>query len=193
MRFSPQQNCRQHEEAAKQSFQIPGRHWQGDEAPSESAKKNSQRAQNSCSQIDLALLPVFSQSPQSDGGKQNEKRSTLRQVLVHAEQVNQRRHQYHPATNTQKAHQHTDSESEQENEQSHGLSVCGGFIVEDEKPCAYYLPLSRRRRQPSAETSGNILGKTGFLCLLGNCYSTCLCRIGGMSCGPERRNETGAD
>jgi hypothetical protein len=46
--FSPQQNCRQYKETAKQSLEIRGRHRQRDQTPSIGSKKNSQRAQNPC-------------------------------------------------------------------------------------------------------------------------------------------------
>src|SRR2546422_26495 len=85
LRLSPQQNCRQYKEGAKQSLEIPGRHGQRERAPSIGPKKNSQRAQYPCSQINLALLPVFAQRTQSNGRQQNKQRSAL--PLLHQPSV----------------------------------------------------------------------------------------------------------
>src|SRR5206468_1052134 len=71
-----------------------------------------------------------------------EKRSSLRQVLVHVQKINHGRHQNYATPDAQKAHQHTNPKSQQENDECHGdrTGLRVSFRIFRLKP--FYLPLS---------------------------------------------------
>ena len=73
--------------------------------------------------------PEFFKGAQSNRRQQDEKRSALRQVLVHAEQIDHSRHQNDAAPDTQEAHQHTNAKSQQKNHEYHGdrTALCVSF------------------------------------------------------------------
>src|SRR5690349_540050 len=92
--------------------------------------------------VHLALLPVFAQSPESDGWQQYEKRSSLRQVLVHVQEINHGRHENDAASDAQKAHQHTNANSQQENDECHGDRAALRVSPRTFRLKPFYLPPS---------------------------------------------------
>jgi hypothetical protein len=62
-------------------------HRYGDETTEVAAEQHSRGTENSREQIHMALLPVFAESAEADGGKKDQERGALRGVLVHVEQV----------------------------------------------------------------------------------------------------------
>ena len=93
----------------------------------------------------------------------------MRQMLVHPQQIYHRGNQDDATTDAQKAHQHTDTESQQENDQGH---VSFGAARKSSGKKAVQL-LSSPVPPPVAtilHPIWKISANTGFFCFCRNCY-----------------------
>ena len=78
------------EEGSEDALKLAGRNAHGDSPTGVAAEKKAERAEDSGREINLALLPVSPKSAQTERREKDEKRRSLRHVLVHCKQVNQR-------------------------------------------------------------------------------------------------------
>jgi len=137
-----------------------------------SAEEHSQRAQNPCIQVHLALFPILAQGSESDWRQHDEKRSALRQVLVQVEQIDHGRHQNDATPDAEEAHQHT---TPSPSRRMMNVIVTGQFRAYGLDKADQALLFSTLR--PSAATSLKqaVTFKNGLLFLFaGTCYITCL-------------------
>jgi hypothetical protein len=115
--LSPQQNGGKDQEKAKDPAQIPRRQRHRNEPTGIAAQKETRGAQNSRSQIDIAILPVLAQSPEPYGRQQNEQRCALGGVLVVPQQVHHRRHKHDAATDPEQPYKYTDNQAQTQHHQ----------------------------------------------------------------------------
>src|SRR5437867_743439 len=106
-------------------------------------------------------------------------------MLVHMQQVDDGRHQYHAAADAQEAHQHTDDKSQQENNRYHVIGLRYTYRRNGAGEGLPIFPLSRRSRQPRLDKRRFGRMPAFFVCAEPAIF-TCLFTPALWSAGPDR-------
>ena len=111
------------------------------------ANKYSNRTDNSRAHIHLTVFPVSQQRAEPDGRKQNQKRRALRKMLIHAQQIDHRRHENHSAADSQKPHKHADAKPQEQDKEDHRetASLFPSLFVATVHTAYIFLVLTERR------------------------------------------------
>jgi hypothetical protein len=114
--FSPQEEGREDQDETEDAAEIT--RWQGDgDAPTEiTANEKAEGAEDAGAEIDLAVPPVAAQSAETDGGKENEQRRTLRQMLIVAQKVDHGGYQDDAAADAEQSYEDTDGKTQSQND-----------------------------------------------------------------------------
>src|SRR6266566_4519626 len=104
-------------------------------------------------------------------------------MLVHMQQVNHGRHQYHAAADAQETHQHTDDKSQQKNDRYHVI----GCVIPIAAMGLAKLFLSSPVPPLAATSFGQaaIRKNACFFCLCGTCYIYMSFHVRPVVCWPR--------
>ena len=117
--FAPKKKRCEYKETAEERSQMPGRHGKSNATSEIAAQEHAQRAQNAGAQINLSVLPVFAKRAQTDRRKKDEKRSALREMLVHVQQMDHGRNEDNATADAEQSDKNASRQTNEKDDEDH--------------------------------------------------------------------------